>query len=87
MFTGMHLENYLSTELRNVTLTILNGDVIYEVDDTDSKQTRAMKLSKDFSYEITTGMFHRVHTIGLNPSLYMYTYINQTREMQDSQTK
>lgn len=75
----MHLENYIETDLSNVTLTVLSGYVIYEIEDLDKKQSVGILLSKGKFYKMEIGRFHKVHTIGLSPSVYMYTYFNQTR--------
>lgn len=74
------MENYITDDLRNVTLTVLEGAVFYEVEDEPLGQSLGVKLAKNSSYPIETGIFHKIHTVSLTPSCYMYTFINKTRE-------
>lgn len=84
----MHLENYISPDLSNVSLTVLKGQVFYEpfvnkhkVAGRKPGKSRASHLSKGESVRVSTGTFHRVHTVGLNPACYMYTYMNATMKL------
>lgn len=87
----MTLENYISEDLTNITLTVLEGDVIVEIGENETVQPmrkRGEKLSrhritKDKSVGIPAGTLHRIHTVSTTPSCYMYTYVNQTRQLQD----
>lgn len=85
---GLHLENYISPDLSNVSLTVLEGQVFYEpfinkrkVASRKPGKSRASHLSKGESVRVNTGTFHRVHTVGLNPACYMYTYMNATMKV------
>lgn len=66
--------------MRNVTLTVLEGAVFYEIEDEQVDQSLGVKLTKNNSYPIETGIFHKIHTVSATPSCYMYTFINGTRE-------
>ncbi|GJQ87061.1 GC [Trypoxylus dichotomus] len=75
-FPGLYLENYISPDLSNVSLTVLEGEVIYE----DELKLGHVKLTKKERTFIPTGIFHKVHTVSATPSCYIYTYLNKTRE-------
>ncbi|KAI4464636.1 vitamin k-dependent gamma-carboxylase [Holotrichia oblita] len=75
-FPGLYLENYISQDLANVSLTILEGEVIYE----DELKLGSVRLKKDGRKFVPTGIFHKVHTVSATPSCYIYTYLNKTRE-------
>lgn len=76
-FPGLYLENYISPDLSNVSLTVLEGEVIYE----DELKLGSVHLKKNERTFIPTSIFHKVHTISQTPSCYMYTYLNKTREI------
>ncbi|KAF5269192.1 hypothetical protein FQR65_LT02493 [Abscondita terminalis] len=78
-FPGMYLENYLDADLVNVTLTVLGGAIIYETENAN-KQSISVKLSVGSSYNVVTKRFHKIYTEGMKPSLYMYTFVNRTKE-------
>lgn len=80
--TGLYLENYITSDLRNVTLTVLEGEVLYEIEDEDLNQSFGFRLGKNESIPIKVGMFHKIHTISSTPSCYMYIYVNKTKENQ-----
>lgn len=71
---GLTLENYINPELTNITLTVLEGEVILEV----SKSN--VTLKRDSSVVILPGVFHNVHTVSLTPSCYMYSFVNKTKD-------
>lgn len=79
-FPGMHLENYISTDFANVSLTVLEGEVTYN----EEESANTITLSKEKSIPVKTGMFHRIKTTSSYPACYMYTYTNQTKEQLDS---
>ncbi|KAJ8913553.1 hypothetical protein NQ315_017104 [Exocentrus adspersus] len=74
-FPGMYLENFISEELRNVTLTVLEGEVVFEVEDQDTLQSLGATLRKGDHVPVETGVFHKVHTVSKAPSCYMYTFV------------
>ncbi|XP_066594912.1 vitamin K-dependent gamma-carboxylase [Prorops nasuta] len=79
-FPGMHLENYIIADLTNVSLTVLEGDVVYS----EKGQSNTIALSKGQSVPVKTEIFHTISTVSLYPACYMYTYTNQTREQQNT---
>lgn len=78
-FPGMYLENYISNDFANVSLTVLEGEVIYS----EEKLSDAITVSRKRSIPVKTGMFHRVTTTSSHPASYMYTYTNQTKQQLD----
>ncbi|KAL6255246.1 hypothetical protein P5V15_013584 [Pogonomyrmex californicus] len=83
-FPGMYLENYISSDFANVSLTVLEGEVTYSEEDSMDMIT----ISKKNSIPIKTGKFHRIKTMSSYPACYMYTYMytytNQTKQQLDS---
>ncbi|EFA03079.2 vitamin K-dependent gamma-carboxylase isoform X3 [Tribolium castaneum] len=79
-FPGLYLENYITKDLRNVTLTVLEGEVFFEIEDEETSQSYGVKLGKNESVPVEVEVFHKVHTISSTPSCYMYVYMNKTRE-------
>uniref|UniRef100_A0A0A1WX33 Vitamin K-dependent gamma-carboxylase n=1 Tax=Zeugodacus cucurbitae TaxID=28588 RepID=A0A0A1WX33_ZEUCU len=73
-FPGMTLDNQLSEDLTNVTLTILAGNVRYKSDDEDQDYF----LTAGKSFVLSSGETHHITTIGQNPSAYFFTYTNKT---------
>ncbi|XP_046752619.1 vitamin K-dependent gamma-carboxylase [Diprion similis] len=75
-YPGMELENYIDRDLSNVTLTVLEGQVIYFEDDWQQGVT----ISKGNHLEISPGKFHNVQTISFHPACLMYTFTNGTKQ-------
>jgi len=78
-FPEMYLENYISNDFANVSLTVLEGEVTYS----EEKSSDAIIVPKKKSISIKTGIFHRVKTTSSCPATYMYTYTNQTKQQLD----
>lgn len=78
-FPGLFLENYISEDLENVTLTVLHGQIKYE----DENERFSKQLNTNQHLQIIHEGFHKVFTIGNIPACYMYTYINKTRTVHD----
>lgn len=76
-FPGMLLENYISTDFTNISLTVLEGEVTY----IDEKSPEPTTVLKGKSIPVKAGMFHRVKTTSSYPACYMYTYTNQTQQL------
>lgn len=76
-FPGLTLDNYISPDLTNVSLTILEGNVRYYND--NANETFFLTSGKSIS--LTSGIVHHVNTIGLKHSCYLFSYVNKT--MQD----
>lgn len=86
-FPSLYLENYVATDLSNVTLTVLSGEVVLETN-VYKKQARVrQKIGKGSSVPLKSGSFHRIHTVSTTPSSYMYTYINETRNIEQYASK
>lgn len=89
----MTLENYISEDLTNITLTVLEGDIILEVAENETVQpTTNMqenisrhRMTKDESVGIPARVFHMIHTVSETPACYMYSYINQTRQLHEQE--
>ncbi|KAM0731318.1 Vitamin K-dependent gamma-carboxylase [Formica fusca] len=79
-FPGMYLENYISTDFANVSLTVLEGEVTYN----EEESTKTIIVPKEKSIPVKTGMFHRVKTTSSYPACYMYTYTNETKKQLES---
>lgn len=73
-FPGLTLDNFISSDLTNVSLTILEGNVRYKSEDEDE----AYFLTAGKSFTLNSGIMHHVTTIGQKPSSYLYTYVNKT---------
>ncbi|XP_017875588.1 vitamin K-dependent gamma-carboxylase, partial [Ceratina calcarata] len=79
-FPEMHLDNYITSNFTNVTLTVLEGEVAYS----DKKQECDVVVPKGSSVPIVTGQFHKVKTISSYPACYMYTY-NSNKERKETE--
>lgn len=75
-FPGMYLENYVTADFTNVSLTVLEGEVTY----IDEKTQDAVTVLKGNSIPVKTGMSHRVDIKSSYPACYMYTYANGTEK-------
>ncbi|XP_037813377.1 vitamin K-dependent gamma-carboxylase [Lucilia sericata] len=75
-FPGLTLDNYISPDLTNVSLTILEGNVRYYNE--DANDTYFLTSGKSIS--LPSGKVHHVTTIGLKPSCYLFTYVNKTMQ-------
>ncbi|XP_039307001.1 vitamin K-dependent gamma-carboxylase isoform X2 [Solenopsis invicta] len=76
-FPEMYLENYISTDFVNVSLTVLEGEVTYD----EEESVNVITVSKEKSIPVETGKFHRIKVTSSHPACYMYTYTNQTRQL------
>lgn len=72
-FSGLKLENYIQKDLSNVTLTVLEGEVIVEI---MGRPNTTMQIG-DYVH-IPTQTFHTVWSVSDIPSCYMYVYTNNT---------
>lgn len=79
-FPGMYLENYISNDFTNISLTVLEGEVTYKEEESPDD---AITISKGRSLPVKTGVFHLVNTTSSYPACYMYTYTNQTKQQLD----
>ena len=76
-FPRLKLLNYISPDFDNVTLTLLEGAVRFE----SENSTKMASLSKDQSTKVLPGVFHSVKTTSATPSCYMYIYTNRTMQI------
>ncbi|XP_018566321.1 vitamin K-dependent gamma-carboxylase [Anoplophora glabripennis] len=74
-FPGMYLENFINSDLQNVTLTVLEGKVVFEMEDQETLQSIGVPLKKGDRVPVEVGVFHKIHTVGESPSCYMYTFV------------
>ena len=91
-FPGLHLENYISEQLENVTLTVLSGRVLLELNPPLRGAPPAPHVRRDNltlleggSAAVPSAAFHRVHTVSDAPACYMYAYTNLKRMREDQQ--
>lgn len=75
-FPDQTVESYISSDLDNVTLTVLDGTVVYQSQQKDHIQ----KVEKGGSVQIDRQQFHRITTTSKTPSCVMYTYVNRTMQ-------
>ncbi|XP_063218903.1 vitamin K-dependent gamma-carboxylase isoform X2 [Bacillus rossius redtenbacheri] len=89
-FPGFTLENYISPDLANVTVTVLSGSVRVEKEQHMTAQRynnatfiKEQILNAGQSTAVPSGTFHKVHTISAGPSSYMYIYFNETKQLNE----
>ena len=75
-YPGMQLENYISNDFSNVSVTVLEGSVTY----TEEESKDTTPVTKGDWVPVKTGKFHTIKTTSSHPSCYMYTYTNQTEQ-------
>ncbi|XP_050074053.1 vitamin K-dependent gamma-carboxylase [Anopheles maculipalpis] len=81
-FPGLTLRNYVNEDLYNVSLTVLKGTVRYEASLDEDVAKSSEILQPGQSASLPAGTFHSIETIGQQPSCYMYTYVNRTKELE-----
>ncbi|XP_051540090.1 vitamin K-dependent gamma-carboxylase [Myxocyprinus asiaticus] len=83
-FPGLHLENYVSEDLGNTSVQVLEGQVKVEI--VDEKKNYSLKPGEKM--QLPAGAYHKVYTVSEGPSCYMYIYVNTTEaELQKNFTK
>ncbi|KAH8342391.1 hypothetical protein KR059_004709 [Drosophila kikkawai] len=73
-FPGLTLTNFISPDLINCTLTILEGNVRYR----NEKDPEEYFLTAGKSIGLESNITHLVTTIGQRPASYLFTYTNKT---------
>ncbi|XP_051786426.1 vitamin K-dependent gamma-carboxylase [Erpetoichthys calabaricus] len=73
-FPGLCLENFVSEDLGNTSLHVLQGEVNVEI----VMEKKNYTLKKDEKMQLPAGEYHKVYTISQEPSCYMYIYVNTT---------
>uniref|UniRef100_A0A8C1TBX1 Vitamin K-dependent gamma-carboxylase n=1 Tax=Cyprinus carpio TaxID=7962 RepID=A0A8C1TBX1_CYPCA len=83
-FPGLYLENYVSEDLGNTSVQVLEGLVNVEI--VDEKKNYSLQPGEKM--QIPAGGYHKVYTVSEGPSCYMYIYVNTTEaELQKNFTK
>ncbi|XP_034121335.1 vitamin K-dependent gamma-carboxylase isoform X2 [Drosophila guanche] len=78
-FPGLTLINFISPDLINCTLTILEGNVRYK----SEVERESYFLTAGKSIGLQSNITHFVTTIGQKPASYLFTYTNKTMLEQD----
>lgn len=73
-FPGLHLENFVSEDLGNTSIQLLQGEVTVELLAEQKNQT----LKEGDKMQLPSGEYHKVYTTSPTPSCYMYIYVNTT---------
>uniref|UniRef100_A0A8C1K5S6 Vitamin K-dependent gamma-carboxylase n=1 Tax=Cyprinus carpio TaxID=7962 RepID=A0A8C1K5S6_CYPCA len=83
-FPGLYLENFVSEDLGNTSVQVLEGLVNVEI--VDEKKNYSLQPGEKM--QIPAGAYHKVYTVSEGPSCYMYIYVNTTEaELQRNFTK
>ncbi|XP_041825213.1 vitamin K-dependent gamma-carboxylase [Melanotaenia boesemani] len=83
-FPGLHLENFVSEDLGNTSIHVLQGQVNVEVVEEKKNHT----LQPGQKIKVPAGAYHKVYTVSEDPSCYMYIYVNTTEAaLQENFTK
>lgn len=73
-FPGLHLENYVSEDLGNTSVQVLQGQLSVEI----VEEKRNYSLQAGEQMKLPAGAYHKVYTVSEGPSCYMYIYVNTT---------
>lgn len=83
-FPGLHLENFVSEDLGNTSIQVLQGQVNVEI--VDDKKNFTLQTGEQI--QVPAGAYHKVYTVSEGPSCYMYIYVNTTEAaLQENFTK
>lgn len=83
-FPGLNLENFVSEDLGNTSVQVLEGLVNVEI--VDEKKNYSLQPGEKM--QIPAGAYHKVYTVSEGPSCYMYIYVNTTEaDLQKNFTK
>uniref|UniRef100_A0A671YIK8 Vitamin K-dependent gamma-carboxylase n=1 Tax=Sparus aurata TaxID=8175 RepID=A0A671YIK8_SPAAU len=83
-FPGLHLENFVSEDLGNTSIHVLQGKLNVEV--VEEKKNYTVQPGEQI--KVPAGAYHKVYTVSEDPSCYMYVYVNTTEAaLQDNFTK
>jgi len=75
-FPGMFLENFLNEDFKNTTIELLKGQI--EISFPDDETREILKVELNQKVTLPPNQFHNVHTVGSEPSCYMYVFENNT---------
>ncbi|XP_071769620.1 vitamin K-dependent gamma-carboxylase [Centroberyx gerrardi] len=73
-FPGLHLENFVSEDLGNTSVQVLQGQVNVEI----VEEKKNFTLQPGEQMKLPAGAYHKVYTVSEGPSCYMYIYVNTT---------
>ncbi|XP_006625583.2 vitamin K-dependent gamma-carboxylase [Lepisosteus oculatus] len=73
-FPGLHLENFVSEDLGNTSVQLLQGQLSVEI----VEERKNYTLGPGDKMQLPAGQYHKVYTISPEPSCYMYIYVNTT---------
>ncbi|XP_057675465.1 vitamin K-dependent gamma-carboxylase-like [Corythoichthys intestinalis] len=73
-FPGLHLDNFVSEDLGNTSIHLLQGRLNVEV--VEEKKNYSLEAGEKI--QVPAGAYHRVYTVSEGPSCYMYVYVNTT---------
>ncbi|XP_068608811.1 vitamin K-dependent gamma-carboxylase [Brachionichthys hirsutus] len=73
-FPGLLLENFVSDDLGNTSIHVLQGKVTIEV----VEEKKNFTLHPGEQMKVPAGAYHKVYTVSEDPSCYMYVYVNTT---------
>ncbi|XP_028930682.1 LOW QUALITY PROTEIN: vitamin K-dependent gamma-carboxylase [Ornithorhynchus anatinus] len=73
-FPGLHLENFVSEDLGNTSIQLLQGKVTVEL----VSEQKNHSLQEGDRLQLPPGEYHKVHTVSDGPSCYMYVFVNTT---------
>ncbi|XP_078285109.1 vitamin K-dependent gamma-carboxylase isoform X2 [Rhinoraja longicauda] len=73
-FPGLHLENFVSEDLGNTSIQVLQGELAVEI--VAAKKNFSLKEGEKM--QLPAGDYHNVYTTSEQPSCYMYIYVNTT---------
>ncbi|CAH2274892.1 vitamin K-dependent gamma-carboxylase [Pelobates cultripes] len=73
-FPGLYLENFVSEDLGNTSIQVLQGEVNVEI----VKDAKNFTLKEGERMQLPAGEYHKVFTVSPGPSCYMYIYVNTT---------
>uniref|UniRef100_A0A672JID6 Vitamin K-dependent gamma-carboxylase n=1 Tax=Salarias fasciatus TaxID=181472 RepID=A0A672JID6_SALFA len=83
-FPGLHLENFVSEDLGNTSIHVLQGNLNVEI--VEEKKNYTVKPGEQI--KVPAGAYHKVYTVSDDPSCYMYVYVNTTEAaLQENFTK
>lgn len=83
-FPGLHLENFVSEDLGNTSIHVLQGQVSVEI--VEEKKNHTLQPGEQI--QVPAGAYHKVFTVSDGPSCYMYIYVNTTEAaLQENFTK
>ncbi|KAI5644011.1 vitamin k-dependent gamma-carboxylase domain-containing protein [Phthorimaea operculella] len=71
---GYELEKFITSEVSNATLTILEGEVAYMPKPNRYEHGFTQRLTTGDSVDLDSDCFHKVLNIGNTPAYYMFTF-------------